>query len=266
MKSGTTSLFHYLDKHPDVYMPSTKELRFFVEERNWKKGRDWYEAQFAEAHGQKAIGEASPAYTNYPAWRGAPERILGLIPDVRLIYLLRHPIERMESHYRHETIVGREKRPIDEAITTDSSYFFRSCYGLQLDQYLPLFDRKQILVVTSEELRNARAEAMTKVCSFLELDLLPESDGDQEFHRSEEKGRRSALYKVARKVPGYSKLSGVLTEERKASLRSLAYSRRMKVPDSKLSDERRTALTDAVRADVGRLREIAPDLDGWGIA
>lgn len=265
MKGGTTSLFRYLDAHPDVYMPPAKELRFFVEERNWGKGLAWYEDQFREAGSARVIGEASPAYTNYPEWSGVPQRISEVLPDVRMIYVIRQPVERMESHYRHETIMGREQLPIDDAVTTDSPYFFRSCYALQLEQYLPLFDLDRILVLTSEQLRKDRPGAMTKVWNFLDLEPIDESDVGQEFHRSEEKGRRTGLSRVAKRVPGYSKLSGLLTEERKASLRSLAY-RKVETPDSTLSADRRAVLTEAVRPDVKRLSQMVQvDVSTWGI-
>src|SRR5204863_2222453 len=74
-KSGTTSLYRYLQMHPDVFMPRNKEPDFFVAERNWPMGLDWYEAHFAAARDAIAIGEASTTYTMYPHYAGVPERV-----------------------------------------------------------------------------------------------------------------------------------------------------------------------------------------------
>ena len=123
MKSGTTSLFHYLQAHPQVFMSPLKEVEFFVEEKNWRRGMDWYRAQFAGASpGALAIGEASTAYTKYPEYPGVPERIASSLPDARLIYILRDPIERIRSHYQHRVLSGAEREPLERAVLNDERY------------------------------------------------------------------------------------------------------------------------------------------------
>ena len=96
-------------------MSKTKELDFFVEEKMWGRGFDWYRDQFAGADDAVAIGEASPSYTCFPHFGGVPERIASVMPDVRMIYIVRDPIERMRSAYRHGLSAGIEKRPIGDA-------------------------------------------------------------------------------------------------------------------------------------------------------
>src|SRR5207244_11766706 len=78
MKSGTTSLYRYLQAHPDVYMSEEKELNYFTGGQNWERGVSWYEAQFEKAGSARAIGEASTNYTNYPQIAAVPERIARL--------------------------------------------------------------------------------------------------------------------------------------------------------------------------------------------
>src|SRR3954463_6324498 len=75
MKGGTTSLYHYLRPHPEVFMPVTKELHFFVAEKNLLLGPGWYERRFRGAGDAIAVGEASTDYTKYPLYQGVPERI-----------------------------------------------------------------------------------------------------------------------------------------------------------------------------------------------
>ena len=72
MKGGTTSLYHYLGQHPEVFMTATKELHYFVAEKNLTRGASWYESNFRDAGAARAVGEASPDYTKYPLYRGVP--------------------------------------------------------------------------------------------------------------------------------------------------------------------------------------------------
>jgi hypothetical protein len=151
-KCGTTSLHAWLGTHPDVFMHPWKEMRFFNEEGEWHRGVDWYRAQFADAGDALAAGEASNGYTRHPVYAGAPERIARTSPDVRLVYLVREPMRRLESHYRHRLVTGMEWRPPDEAFRADPGYVAAGRYGTQLQRYLEHFPRERILVLQSERL------------------------------------------------------------------------------------------------------------------
>jgi len=171
-KAGTTSLHNYLGLHPDIFMSGEKELRFFVKEKNWSKGLLWYESNFRDVNNEKIIGESSPGYTDFPANKGVPKRIYSLIPKGNFIYILRDPIERIISHYKHFVLSGWEKCTIEEALKEDENnhYICNSMYFLQIEQYLPFFEEYQFLFITSEELKNKRSETMKKVFHFLEVD------------------------------------------------------------------------------------------------
>ena len=117
MNCGTTALYRYLQAHPEVYMPSVKAPEFFVEEANWRRGVDWYRRMFAGAPPDAvAIGEASNAYTKHPRYRGVPKRVASVLPDVRLIYVVRDPVARMRSHYQTKVAEGSEVAPFAEAV------------------------------------------------------------------------------------------------------------------------------------------------------
>src|ERR687895_490160 len=107
-KAGTTSMWAYLREHPQVFMAEPKELHFFVAESNWKRGMRWYESHFQDATNAVAIGEACGAYTRFPRFRGVSERIASIVPHARLIYLVRHPIDRMVSNYVLNLSLGVE--------------------------------------------------------------------------------------------------------------------------------------------------------------
>jgi hypothetical protein len=114
MKAGTVSLCHYLNDHPAVFLgPGGRfgEPNYFIAEQNWPRGRDWYESLFDGADkaakvGRSAraaaIGECSPSYSWARTFRGVPERMAQVIPQARLIYLVRDPIARMRSMYLHQ--------------------------------------------------------------------------------------------------------------------------------------------------------------------
>jgi hypothetical protein len=121
MKAGTVSLRHCLDDHPDVFLGGGGmfgEPNFFVAEHNWPRGRGWYESLFDGADQAAVIGECSPCYTWAHVYRGVPERMAQVIPQARLVYVVRDPIARMQSMYMHQVSAGRERRRAEVACST----------------------------------------------------------------------------------------------------------------------------------------------------
>lgn len=170
-KCGTTSLHYYLDQHPEIAMSRAKELDFFAGSSSWSKGLDWYAAQFDA--GATVRGESSVSYTNYPLHRGVPARLHSAVPDAKLVYLVRDPLERIVSQYLHDFSAGTEHRPIEQALADGLGahpYVARSRYYMQLEQYLPFFQPARILVLTQEELLTERVRTIRKVFDFLEVD------------------------------------------------------------------------------------------------
>jgi hypothetical protein len=175
-KAGTTSIYEYLNAHPEIRLSSPKELCYFIGPSTsptvvsqWGRGQEWYRRNFvgtAVAH-----GEASTAYTNYPHTPGVPQRIHSLIRDVKLIYVVRDPVDRMVSHYLHVRGLGRERRCLSDILRSpelsNSAYLLRSCYWLQLQQYLEWFDADQILVVPFGRLVRERETIMSDIFRFL---------------------------------------------------------------------------------------------------
>lgn len=275
MKAGTTSLYHYLRAHPDVFMPLVKELDFFVEHANWRRGLAWYARQFEGAEGVTAVGEASTAYTKFPTVAGVPERIAAHLPDIRLIYVIRDPIDRMRSHYRHRLAAGSERAPLGRAVRRTPVYLNCSRYALQLERYLEHFPRERILVVTSEDLLHARASTMQRVYGFLEVDesFVP-GVIEQEFYRTEDRATFSpAAWGVRRTLkrylPGAKRAKELVdTVAPKVLSGMLGRSDRERpAPEAALDDRLRSELVALLKDDVGRLRRYMPEgFDGWGIA
>ena len=185
-KAGTTALYAYLRWHPGITGPSWKEVSFF--DRHWWRGERWYRGHFPLRAGQRLVGEASPSYLFHPL---APERARSLLPDVRLVALLRDPVARAYSQYQHEVALGREPLSFEDALAAeedrtrgeverliaaprafsrawwDHTYVARGRYAEQLERWLAVFDRAQLLVVRTEDLSERPAETYAEILGFL---------------------------------------------------------------------------------------------------
>jgi hypothetical protein len=191
MKCGTTSMHHYLRRHPQIAMSSEKELNFFIEERNWPKGLDWYAAQFPG--GTEVRGESSPNYTAAVRFPGVPARMHSVVPDARLLYMVRDPVERLISHWMHNYSRRIEQRALQE-VARDRVYIDRSLYWTQISAFLEYYARSQILVVSMDELENERRATMRKVFDF--LGVTPDFYSPVyavKMHRSAQRRRRTAV-------------------------------------------------------------------------
>ena len=265
MKAGTTSLWSYLGSHPDVFVAPEKELNFFVAERNWPKGIGWYAERFA-AGSAPAIGEASPTYTMAHAFAGVPGRIAEVLPDVKLVYVVRDPIERMRSHFLHRVASGKEERPLERALLEGLAYLHTSRYAFQLEQYLEHFDRGRILLVRAEDLRAARLETLKRVFAFLEVDpeIVP-SGIDVEEHRTEEKQVRSPAARRIGATPVARRLASVTPRPVRRWLAG-ATTRKLDGSVATVPPALRRRIAEGLRPDLERLRTIAgPGFDPWGL-
>jgi hypothetical protein len=172
-KCGTSALHFYLSQHPETSMSSPKELMYWHRE-DWRERRDWYASKFEDA---RVRCEASPQYTWYPhrpiKGPGTPERIHSVIPDVRLIYLVRDPIERLISAWIQHYANGN-RRTINEWLSDyerpGNILVSPSRYATQMEQYLEFFSPDQILVIDQHEMMSSRRETLRGVFTFLGID------------------------------------------------------------------------------------------------
>lgn len=168
MKSATTSLYRWLDEQPEVFMARPKETNFFTD--RWGLGRSWYEERFADAPPDRLLGEASVNYTSPEGAAIAADRMAALLPNARLISVLRHPVDRVRSHYRHEVQRHRESRSLIEALRENgNTYTGHSSYGACLQPYIDRFPREHILVLRFEDLVESPAPAWSETLEFLSL-------------------------------------------------------------------------------------------------
>ena len=185
-KGGTTSLYRYLDQHPDVFMPKEKELHFFDEESNFTDNKPNYEnyhKYFDLSGPAHLLGEATPIYMY---WADAPRRIWFYNPNMKLIVLLRDPVQRAWSHWRmefdrktddvlfsvairDEETRSRSARPYQHKYF---SYTDRGFYSEQIRRLLRLFEREQILFLKSEDFLADPQKTLERVCTFLGIDRM----------------------------------------------------------------------------------------------
>jgi hypothetical protein len=170
MKCGTTSLFHYLRRHPEVDMARVKELNFFVEEGNWRKGKAWYGSYFRGNGGVRV--EISPWYSMYPLFGKVPNRIKEVLKKPRFIYLLGDPVQRLVSDYLQLRELGIVHESLSEVLRQPNQHFLmaRSQYWRQLAQYLALFPLEDFLLIDRADLGEKRRESLATACRFLGVD------------------------------------------------------------------------------------------------
>lgn len=266
MKAGTTGLYQQLRRHPQVFVSKTKEPNYFSDEDKWHLGVDWYEGLFDGARNAVARGEASIRYTAYPKRCDVPGRISAIVPDVRLIYLVRHPVDRMISHLWMDMRQGVPVGAPDETLLEQPRFVNVSRYSMQIERYLEYFPREQMLVVKSEDFRTKRARTLERVLGFIgvETALLPD-DVDPEQNRGDADRRKRPIDRTLQQLPAYRLLANVTPEPVRRLKRRVML--RDSVPRPAVSPSTRIELEGRVRDDVRRLyRHIDPPFDGWGIA
>ncbi|MDE0360904.1 MAG: sulfotransferase domain-containing protein [Rhodospirillaceae bacterium] len=193
-RSGTTALYRYLVSHPNIPAALRKEVHYF--DFQYQKGRDWYLAHFPAtnpfriARNKVLTGEASPYYLVHPL---APGRVRRFNPAMKLIVVLRDPIARAWSHYRHEVRRGIENLSFKGAVDAEAerlagtaeslrrgpdyysfahhhfAYLDRGRYAHHLQAWLELFPRRQMLILKSDNLIEDANSAVNRVFAFLGL-------------------------------------------------------------------------------------------------
>lgn len=166
MKCGTTSLHEFLARHPDVSASEPKEINFFSGE-NADKPLDWYKAHFDPAKPVRV--ESSQNYTkaHYPFYAGAPERMAEIIPDAKLIYVVRDPIERYRSHVA-ENYLG-ETRDDLRWIEQSNHRVLTGLYHYQISKFLEFYDLDRVKVIDLADLAREPLGTMNDIFDFLNL-------------------------------------------------------------------------------------------------
>jgi hypothetical protein len=257
-KAATTSLHAYLGQHPDIAMSEVKEWQFFCD----PAGADWldhYRSQFDS--GVAVAGESSTMYTRAPAIPGVAERMHALIPDARLVYMVRDPIDRAVASYVEARTHTNELRDFDEAFASvdlaANPYVAASCYAYQIGRYLDAgFSLEQIKVVDMSDL-NARPNVVLRgLFTFLGVDPEVVVDTGSRLNDRSTKKEYTAL---VRRLRGSGALKALYRLSPQARERLLVPVRRLlarPIQNPEPSAELRARLVETLAPDAAEFRRI----------
>lgn len=255
-RAGTTSLYHYLEQHPQVCMSARKETSVFIDDRSLK----WLSANYYRHYdGEPAVGEASAGTLGNPA---VAERVYDALPDAQLVFVLRDPVERLHSHYAY--LKGKQE------INDDVSFsnFIRSesdwrdalidlgRYHDHLTRFTEYFDRGQMLILLFGRLTSAPADVVKHVYRFVGVD--PSFQPDLDVHNPTRTPRYDGLHRLL--VRAWERVRGHLDVYLRNRMRPL----RQRVKQWVTEEADRTSMSSADRAYLRRLyREPNRRLEQW---
>jgi hypothetical protein len=258
MKAGTTSMHNYLAAHPEIATSREKEMRFFTDPacRSWIGA---YQDHFEP--GTRYRAESTPYYTKSPCFPGVVDRMADLVPDARLLYLVRDPVDRAIAEYVEQLkwkATGRTAgEEFADPLEPTNALVASSRYATQLEDFLRRFDRDRIMVVDLADLGEDVVGAMKRVFDFLDLDPLDLTAEEYGRHNTHEDKRalpdwllalrRGPLVRAARRLP---------TAPRKW-ITHLAWRRTgARIEPPQLDERTLAGLRDALAPEVTRLREL----------
>jgi len=214
MKSGTSSLHEYLAAHPEISMSEAKELNFFHPERLERFGLDWYRAQFSAKPDALLAGESSPQYSMCHEFPRTSDLLHQFLPNVKMVYVVRDPIKRIESQWVHLVGSGDIRSSFSESVRdVESSLLVQtSRYWTQLTWHFRNFSPEAFKIVSSERLAQSPRQVTGDVVAFLGLEPVDDPVFDQRFHESSNKirpnwigrqlwGRPARRRRLAKSVP-----------------------------------------------------------------
>jgi hypothetical protein len=204
-KAGTTSLSCQLAQHPQIGFCQHKEPNFFSQPIKGYDTLEDYHSLFSYAPG-RIYGEASTTYTWLPQYPETARRIHKYNADMKLIYIMRNPVERILSHYTYRLLKARTRLPVDQEILADPSYVNRSRYSVQLKPYLELFPVENVMLIIFEEYVKNPERTLETVAHhlgvnpllFRDIDLTPQN---RSLDRPAETRLKKRLTPIARLFP-----------------------------------------------------------------
>ncbi len=232
-KAGTTSLYNYIDEHPQIFVPEVKEIQYFVDDRFYSQGPKYLDPFFKGADTAKTIGMA---YVHMLPCSGCPKRVAEFNPDMKLIIMLRDPVKRAFSAYNFAVKNGWEKKDVRflDSLQLEAdrlsgnyteryelAYFHNGLYHRHLSNWAKFFPKENMLILKDSELRHERKKTLRKVFAFLGVDQ--EADIDLEIEHNKAGGiKNPALQKVLLdKEAGWKRrLGAVVPKPVKVALRA----------------------------------------------
>jgi len=286
-KSGTTSLYHYLKQHPQIYMSPVKEPKYFALEghpldftspgderirRQTTTTEEAYLALFAEAGDQPVVGEASTLYLGNI--EGTARRLAERVPDARLVAIFRHPADRAFSAYMHlrrdgfETLESFQEALDAEPERIRQGYYYhwhlraRGYYARYLQDWYDAFPRERIRTYLYEDLSESPLDLMADLFRFLGVDDSFQPDVSARHNRSGLPRNQQVQNFLTKQHPVKEWLKRFVPERVGHRLISMVQPRLISTPG--MPPEIRAQLTRDYREDILRLQDmIQRDLSHW---
>jgi len=181
-KCGTTSLADWIAQHPDVQFCDQKEPEYFSRQLDWKANLDTYHGLYQVGPGSqnesKLLMEASTNYSWFLEFPHVPKSLHDYNADMKLIYIVRNPIGRIKSHYKHNFLKSYTQRSFSEDVFVNPEYIAHSSYEMQIRKYIELFGLSNILFLSFEDLIADELAVLNKTCEFLGLRSLERNEID----------------------------------------------------------------------------------------
>jgi Sulfotransferase family len=192
MKSATTTLHEQLARQPGFWMSRPKEPSFFSDDDVYCRGRSWYSRLFEMAGPTDLCGESSTHYSKLPTYPRTVERMVRHLPRLKLIYLMRHPIDRLISQYVHEVTAGRISAGLREAVDRHPELIDYSRYAMQLQPFLDAYGFDSVLPIFFPRLIHESQAELERIGRFLgyagklqwDVSLAPQNVGRERLRPS----------------------------------------------------------------------------------
>jgi hypothetical protein len=207
MKCATSTLHDQLAMQPGIFMSELKEPNFFSNDQQYHKGIEWYLSHFQAAKKTDLCGESSTHYTKLPTYPHTVKRIWQQLPHAKLIYVMRHPVNRLVSQYIHEWTQKVISVDINQAISQYPTLIEYSLYSMQLKPYLETFGKQQILPVFFERLLSHKQEELERICRFIGYQASPTWQIERDAQNvSLERLRNNAIRDFLVEAPGLKQM------------------------------------------------------------
>ena len=267
-KAGTTWLHYCLDAHPKIFVPKAKELHFFSYPYVYQRGKDWYESFFHSASSESVLGEVCPSYISFP---NVAERIYKYNPNMKLIFVLRDPVQRAYSHYCMGMKIGRVSLDINQNLSNDSPYVQLGLYYQQITRFKKVFPSEQIKIIIFDDIKVCPHQTLTEIYTFLQVnkDFVPTQTVLNPKNVSKSLPKYSKIYKLAKgieqKLSNNSKVfKEVFTEFRLKGYLDIFHQINCGNKYPQLSKEKKKSLAEFYSQDVDNLSQLLnKDLQFW---
>ena len=253
MKCATSTLHEQLTAQPAIFMSEPKEPCFFSDDGVWRNGTDWYEGLFSQAGQGELRGESSTHYTKLPTYPHTVERMAQHVPNAKLVYLMRHPLDRLVSQYIHQWTEREISCDLNQAVHEHPELVSYSQYDMQLAPFISAYGKENILPVFLPQMKTRPQQTLEKVCDFIGYRDTPhwqEASGEQ--NESAQRMRTSPLRDFLTYAPGISQVRQYLIPQ---AVRNRIKKNWQMSDRPELSPENVAQLTQVFDADLALLGE-----------